>query len=96
MPFFILFDQCESEVYFVRDKYCYSCLFSGANGLVNLFPAFHPKPVLVSVNEMVSYKQQIVGSYFLIQIAKRCLLMGLLSPLTFSVNIDKYVVIPVI
>jgi hypothetical protein len=25
---------------------------SGAIALVNLFPAFHPKPVLVSVNEM--------------------------------------------
>jgi hypothetical protein len=35
------------EVYFVRDKYCYSCLFSGAIGLVNLLPAFHPKPMLM-------------------------------------------------
>jgi hypothetical protein len=26
--------------------------FGGAIGLVNLLPAFHPKPVLVSVNEM--------------------------------------------
>jgi hypothetical protein len=26
--------------------------FQGAIGLVNLLPAFHPKPVLVSVNEM--------------------------------------------
>jgi hypothetical protein len=40
------------EVYFVRDKYCYSCLFSGAIGLVNLLPAFHPKPMLISVSEM--------------------------------------------
>jgi hypothetical protein len=45
------FDQCKFEVYFVQGKYCYSCLFWGAIGLVNL-PAFHPKPVLVSVNEM--------------------------------------------
>jgi hypothetical protein len=30
----------------------YSRLFSGAVGLVNLLPAFHPKPVLVSVVEM--------------------------------------------
>jgi hypothetical protein len=29
----------------------YSCLFSGAIGLVNLL-AFHPKPLFVSVNEM--------------------------------------------
>jgi hypothetical protein len=81
---------------FVQDKYCYSCLFWGAIGLVNLLPAFQPKPVLVSVNEMVFCKQQIVGSSFLIQFAKRCLLMGELSPLTFSVSIDRYVVIPVI
>jgi hypothetical protein len=47
-----LIDQCKFEVYFVRDKYCYSCLFSEAIGLRNLLPAFHPKPVLVSVNEM--------------------------------------------
>jgi hypothetical protein len=40
------------EVYFVRDKYRYSCLFLGAIGLVNLLPPFHPKPVLVSVNEV--------------------------------------------
>jgi predicted ABC-type exoprotein transport system permease subunit len=39
--------------------------------------------------------QQIVGSSFLIQLAKWCLLMGEFSPLTFSVSIDKYVVIPV-
>jgi hypothetical protein len=38
--------------------------FSGAIGLVNLLPAFHPEPVLVSVNEMGSYKEQIVGSSF--------------------------------
>jgi hypothetical protein len=39
MSVFISFDQCRFEVYFVRDKYCYSCLFSGAIGLVNLLPA---------------------------------------------------------
>jgi hypothetical protein len=33
-------------------KYCYSCLFSGGIGLVNLLPAFHTKPVFISVNEM--------------------------------------------
>jgi hypothetical protein len=31
-------------------KYCYSCLFSEPVSLVNLLPAFHPKPVLISVN----------------------------------------------
>jgi hypothetical protein len=44
----------------------------------------------------VSYRQQIVGSSFFIQFLKQCLLMQELSPLTFSVSIDKYVVIPVI
>jgi hypothetical protein len=29
-----------------QDMYCYSCLFSGAIGLVNL-PGFHPKPEFV-------------------------------------------------
>jgi hypothetical protein len=37
---------------FTLSKYCYSCLFSGAIGLVNLLPAFHPKPVLIFVDEM--------------------------------------------
>jgi hypothetical protein len=41
-----------SEDYFVHDKCCYSCLFPGAIGLVNLLPGFHPKSVPVSVNEM--------------------------------------------
>jgi hypothetical protein len=30
----------------------YLCLFLEAIGLVNLLPAFHPKPVLISVGEM--------------------------------------------
>jgi hypothetical protein len=34
----------------------------------------------------VSHKEQIVGSSFLIQFVKRCLLMGELSPLTLSVR----------
>jgi hypothetical protein len=41
MSFFVSFDPCEFEVYFVQDKYCYSCLFLGTSGLVNL-PAIHP------------------------------------------------------
>jgi hypothetical protein len=36
----------------LSDTYCYSCLISGAIGLVNLLPAFHPKPMLISVSEM--------------------------------------------
>jgi hypothetical protein len=31
---------------------CYSFLLSGTIGLVNFLPAFHPKSVFVSVNEM--------------------------------------------
>jgi hypothetical protein len=82
--FFILFNQCKLEVYLIWYKYYYSCLFSGAIGLVNLLPAFHPKPV-----KGLGWKAGI-------QVAKRCLLMGELSPLTFSVNIDRYVVILII
>jgi hypothetical protein len=52
MSFFVSFDQCRFEVYFVRYKYCYSCLFSGTIGFVNLLPAFHPKPILISVDEI--------------------------------------------
>jgi hypothetical protein len=51
-PSLFFFDQCKFEVYFVQGKYCYSCLFSGAIVLVNLLPAFHPKPVLVFVDGM--------------------------------------------
>jgi hypothetical protein len=78
---------------FTLSKFCYFCLFSGAISLVNL-PAFHPKPVFISVNRCVSCKEQIVGSFYLIHFAKWCLLMGELSPLTLSVSIDKYVVTP--
>jgi hypothetical protein len=52
LSFFITFDQCKFEVYFVQDKYCYSCLFSGAVGFVNLLPAFHPKPVFISIKKV--------------------------------------------
>jgi transposase InsO family protein len=47
MSFFISFDQCRFEVYFVKDKYCYSCLFSGAIGFLNLLPAFHNGPAFM-------------------------------------------------
>jgi hypothetical protein len=71
-------------------------MFWGAIGLVYLLPAFHPKPMLISVGEIVSCKEQIFGSSFLIHFIKWCLLMGELSPLTLSVSTDRYVVIPVI
>jgi hypothetical protein len=67
-----------------------------AIGLLDLLPAFHAKSVLASVNEMDLLQTQIVGSSFLIYFAKWCLLMRELSPLKFSVNIDRYVLIPVI
>jgi hypothetical protein len=95
VSFFISFYQSRFEVYFVQDNYCYPCLFSGTIGLVNLLPAFQSQPVLISVNEVDLLLQQIVGSSFLIQFANQCLLMGEFSPLTFSISIDKYVVIPV-
>jgi hypothetical protein len=57
---------------------------------------FHPQPVLVSVMRWVSFRQLIIESSFLIQFGKWCLLMWELSPLTFSVSIDGYVVILVI
>jgi hypothetical protein len=96
MSFLILFDQCRFEVYFVRDKYFYSCLFSEAIGLVNLLPAFHPKLMFISASEMGLLQATIVGSSFLIHFIKWCLLMWELSPLTLSVSTDRYVVIPVI
>jgi hypothetical protein len=64
--------------------------------LHKILPDFCPKQCLLLSMTWVSCKQQIVGSSFLIQFAKWCLLTGELSPLTFSVNIDRYVVIPVI
>jgi hypothetical protein len=67
-----------------------------AIGLVNLLLAFHPKPMPFLSMKWVSCKQQIVGSSFLIQLVKQCLLIGELSPLTLSVSTDRYVVIPVI
>jgi hypothetical protein len=95
MSLFISFDKSRFEVYFVQGKHCYSFLFSGTIGLVNLLPAFHSQQVLISVDKGVSCRQQMVGSSFLIQFANGCLLMVQFSPLTFYVSIDKYVVIPV-
>jgi hypothetical protein len=63
--------------------------YFGTIGLVNLL-AFHSQPVLVSVDEMVSFRQQIIGSSLLIQFASQCLFIGEFSPLIFSVSIDKY------
>jgi hypothetical protein len=61
--------------------------------LGNVLPDFHLKPVFVSDNEMGPCKQHMVGSSFLIQFGKQCLLIWELSSLTFSVSIDRYVVI---
>jgi hypothetical protein len=44
----------------------------------------------------ISDKGLLTRSFFLIQFSKQCLLMGELSPFIFSINIDMYVVIPVI
>jgi hypothetical protein len=68
--------------------------FLKSNGLVNILQAFHAKPVFISVHEIGLCKQLIVGSSFLIHFAKWCLLMGELSHLIVSVNIDSHVVIP--
>jgi hypothetical protein len=38
-------------------------LFSGAIGSANL-PAFHHKPMFISVNKLVFFKEQVVGSSF--------------------------------
>jgi hypothetical protein len=71
--------------------YYYSHLFSGAVSLIYLILAFNPKPVFISVNRWVFYKQQIVWSSFTIQFVKQCLLIEELSPLVLGVNIDRYV-----
>jgi hypothetical protein len=61
-------------------------------GLVISQPFTLSQCLFLSVR-MVSYKQQFLGSSFLIQFAKQ---LGELSPLTFNVNIDRYVMIIVI
>jgi hypothetical protein len=58
---------------------CNYCLFSGAIGSVNLLPAFHCKPMFISINKEGFYKEGIVGSSFIIQFARWCLLMKELS-----------------
>jgi hypothetical protein len=60
---------------------------------------FHPftlSQCLFLLMRWVSCKQQIVGSSFSIQFAKWCLLMLELISVTFSVTVDRYVLIPVI
>jgi hypothetical protein len=69
--------------------------FQGPQALYIFFQPFSLSHCLFLWMRLVSCKQQIVGSSFLIQIAKWCLLMEELSPLTVSVSIDRCVVIPV-
>jgi hypothetical protein len=66
-----------------------------AIGLVNL-PDFYPKPVLISVNEMGLLKATDCWVFLFNTVSQVMSLMEELSALTFSVSIDKYVVIPVI
>jgi hypothetical protein len=70
--------------------------FQGPLAWLIFFQPFILKLCLFLSMRWVSFKEQIVGSSFLIQFVKQCLLMGELSPLTLSVSIDRYVVIPVI
>jgi hypothetical protein len=57
---------------------------------------FHPfilsQCLFLSVR-CVSYRQQIIESCFLNQLTILCLVMGELRPLTFSVDIERYVAI---
>jgi hypothetical protein len=62
--------------------------------LVNLLQDFHPKPVLVSVDEIGFLQATDCWIFLFNPVAKWCLLIGELSMLTFTVSIDKYVVIP--
>jgi hypothetical protein len=43
----------------------------------------------------VSYRQKIIRSGSLIQLDNLCLLIGELSPLTFRIMIERYLLIPV-
>jgi hypothetical protein len=96
MSFFISFDPCRFEVYFVHDKYCYSCLFSGAIGLVNLLPAFHPKPMLISINEMGLLQGTNCWIILFNLVCQTVPFGGGIYQLTLSISTDRYVVIPVI
>jgi hypothetical protein len=69
--------------------------FQGPLAWYIFFQPFTFSQCLLLFMRWVSCTQKIVGSSFLIQFANQCLLMGEFSPLTFSVSIDKYVVIPV-
>jgi hypothetical protein len=64
--------------------------------LGNFFPSFLSKSVFVSSVRCVSCMQQIVSSCFLIQAAILYILFKELRPLTFSINIERYIVFPVI
>jgi hypothetical protein len=64
--------------------------------LVNILSAFHLQPVLVSVNEVGLLEARDCWIFLFNPVCQTVLLMGKLSPLTFIVSIDRYVVIPVI
>jgi hypothetical protein len=69
----------------------YSYLLAIFACLVYLFPAFFTFCLFVSlVVRCVSYRQQIVGSCFLIQSDNLCLLIRELSLIIFGVMIERY------
>jgi hypothetical protein len=70
--------------------------FKGSFAWMIFFHPFTLSQYLFLSVRYVSCKQQLVWFCFLIQHASLCLLIGALRPLTFSVNIDKCVVFPVI
>jgi hypothetical protein len=77
-------------------KNCFYSLFRGDISMVNLLLPFHPKMVFVSVNKISFLYTTDFQVFLFIQFAKQCLLMGELSPLTSSVNIERYVLISAI
>jgi hypothetical protein len=68
--------------------------------LENFFPSFDSKPVFFffffNSVRWVSCKQHMVGFSFLTQFAVLCLLIGVLRPFTFIVNIETCLLFPVI
>jgi hypothetical protein len=66
--------------------------FGGPLAWESFFQSFTLNQCLFLWIRCVSCKEQIVQSSFLVQFLKECLLIGELSPLTFSINTDRYVI----
>ena len=81
------------EVYFSWYRYCYSSFFSCSFAWNFFFQPFTFSLCRSFFLRLVSCRQHICGSCFLIHSATLCLLIAVINPFTFKVISDRYLLI---